>query len=134
MPAPAGNANALTHGASSERALRPVATTQKRRLLRQIGARAGDLDGVALGLLDGWARAQSKVELYDRWAANHGYLNEHGESPPWVKEHSAALNSARLSLKALAEHLRGRQVGGPDPLATLVLEGRRARELTAGDP
>lgn len=129
MPAPAGNANALTHGGYSERTLRPVATTQKRRLLRQIGLRAGDLDGVALGLLDGYARAQSKVELYDRWAAEHGYLNERGESPPWVREYFAALNSARLSLKALAEHLKRRQLG-PDPLDLIVLEGQRVRELT----
>ena len=49
------------HGVESKPVVKKVATVQKRRLLRQIGLRAGDLDTVALGYLDLWARVQSKV-------------------------------------------------------------------------
>jgi hypothetical protein len=67
-----GDRIALKHGVESEPVVKKVATVQKRRLLRQIGLRAGDLDAVALGYLDLWARVQSKVELYDSWASVHG--------------------------------------------------------------
>src|SRR5205085_9994201 len=93
----------------SEPQVRRMATVQKRRMLRQIGLRMHDLDAVALGYLDLWARAQSKVELYDGWAAEHGYLTAAGESPPWVKEYFAAINSARLALGKLADHLKARE-------------------------
>jgi hypothetical protein len=120
-----GNVLALRHGAGSERRVKRVATVQKRRLLRQIGLRARDLDAIALGYLDLWARATAKIELYDDWAAEHGYLSEAGESPPWVREYFAALNSARLALGKLEGHLALRQGDG---LAVLEGEGRRLRE------
>jgi hypothetical protein len=102
-----GNSNAtVRHGANSPRIVRKVATVQKRRLLRQVGLRQDDFDGIGLALLDNWARAQSKVELYDAWAAEHGYLTAAGESPPWVREYFAALNTSRLALRALQEHLK----------------------------
>lgn len=47
-----GNLNAVTHGASSDAQIRPVVRSQKRRLLRQIGLSASDLDGVGRALLD----------------------------------------------------------------------------------
>jgi hypothetical protein len=47
-----GNQNAVKHGFSSEARIRPVARTQKRRLLRQIGLAASDLDGLGRALLD----------------------------------------------------------------------------------
>ena len=111
-----------THGARSEVHVKRVATVQKRRLLRQIGLRMHDLDAVALGYLDLWARAQSKVELYDSWASEHGYLNASGESPPWVKEYFSAINSTRLALAKLADHLKARE---PSRLAAW-LEGELA--------
>jgi hypothetical protein len=118
-----GAAN-LRHGARSEPQVRQVATVQKRRLLRQIGLRAADLDGVALGYLDAWARAQSKVELMDQWAAEHGWLDEDGRPPGFVSVYFAALNSARLSLGKLEEHLKAR--GGP-PSMVAVLQGKARR-------
>jgi hypothetical protein len=100
---------AVKHGGKSEQRVKAIATIQKRRLLRQIGLRLRDLDAIALGYLDLWARAQSKVEIYDRWAAEHGYLDEAGASPPWVREYFAAINSARLALAKLADHLKARE-------------------------
>ena len=118
----------MKHGGRSEPRVKAVATIQKRRLLRQIGLRLGDLDAVALGYLDLWARAQSKVELYDGWAAEHGYLNAAGESPSWVREYFAAINSARLALAKLADHLKQR---GGEPSMVMLLQGE-ARQLENG--
>ena len=39
----------LLHGARSEQRVTHFATVQKRRLLRQIGLRAADLNGIGLG-------------------------------------------------------------------------------------
>ena len=119
-----------THGGRSEPRVKAVATIQKRRLLRQIGLRLGDLDAVAFGYLDLWARAQSKVELYDGWAAEHGYLTAAGESPSWVREYFAAINSARLALAKLADHLKQR---GGEPSMVMLLQGE-ARRLENGKP
>jgi hypothetical protein len=123
MPAARGNGLAVKHGAHSETRVNPVATVQKRRLLRQIGLRAADLDALALGYLDLWARAQAKVELYDAWAGEHGYLTPAGKSPPWVKEYFAAINCARLSLAKFEDHVRQR--GEPSIVVALQGEARR---------
>jgi len=98
----------MLHGARSEPTVRRVATVQKRRLLRQIGLRARDLDGIGQGYLDLWARAQSKVELMDAWSAEHGFITDEGKPPGFVAVYLAAVNSARLALTKLEEHLRAR--------------------------
>jgi hypothetical protein len=104
-----GDRIALKHGVESEPTVRRVATVQKRRLLRQIGLRAGDLDAVALGYLDLWARVQSKVELYDSWASTHGYLKPDGSSPPCVNHYFAAVNASGRLLQKLEQHLAARE-------------------------
>jgi hypothetical protein len=104
--------------------VKTVATVQKRRLLRQVGLRAADLDGLGLALLDNWARAQAKVELMDSWAAEHGWLDEDGNEPGFVRTYFAALNSARLSLGRLEEHLKAR---GGEPSMVTVLQGHARR-------
>jgi hypothetical protein len=120
-----GNDAALKHGATAERQIRPRAASQKRRFLRQIGARRSDLDGVGLALLDNWARAQAKVELLDAWFDAHGLIGPEGEPRAPLKVYFTALNSARLAATRLAEHLRERV--DPAPLALLEGEGRRIR-------
>jgi hypothetical protein len=103
------NARALsTHGARSEARIRPAARTQKARLLRQIGLAASDLDGVGRALLDNWARAQAKVELLDRYFAARGFLGEAGDPQPATKLYFVAVNSARLAIVRLSDHLRER--------------------------
>lgn len=98
----------VLHGARSEPTVRKVATVQKRRLLRQIGLRASDLDGMALGYLELWARCAAKIELMDAWSAEHGWLDDDGKPPGFVAVYFAAVNSARLALGKLEEHLRAR--------------------------
>lgn len=122
------NVVALRHGARSERTVNRIATTQKRRLLRRIGLRAGDLDGIGLAFLDNWARATAKVELLDEWFAEHGFLDPDGNPAGGVKVYFTAVNSSRLSLQRLAGHLSAR--GQRDPQADL---DRYLRE-TYGDP
>jgi len=86
-----GNLNALRHGGSSVAQIRPAARAQKRRFLRQVGLKASDLDGVALALLDNWARAQAKVQLLDAHFDEHGLLDEAGEPRPAAKIYFTAL-------------------------------------------
>jgi len=118
-----GNGNALVHGGHSPAQIVHVARTQKRRWLRQAGVRAGDLDGVAQALLDNWARAQAKVELLDRYFAEAGFLDEHGEPRPAAKVYFTALNSSRLAAARLAEHVKHRQDADPfGPLADYLAE------------
>jgi hypothetical protein len=94
-----------THGAQSEPRVSAVATNQKRRLLRQIGLRVSDLEGIGLALLDNWARAQAKVELLDAHFAQHGLIDAAGEPSPATKLYFTALNSTRLALKLLEQNL-----------------------------
>jgi hypothetical protein len=98
----------LRHGGQSEYQIRPVARAQKRRLMRQIGMRIGDLDGVANAHLDGWARAQAKVQLMDAYFQEKGFIREDGEPEPASKVYFAALNSARLSLTRFSEYMKTR--------------------------
>jgi hypothetical protein len=115
----------LRHGARSSGEIRRVARVQKRRLLRQAGLRASDLDGLGLAYLDTWSRAAAKVELLDKWAAEHGFLDEDGNLPPWHTFYLAALNSCRLTLAKFEDHLRQRDVGKPSMVAILQGQARR---------
>lgn len=101
-------AAAIRHGGHGDLTVRRVATVQKRRLLRQIGLQANQLDGIGQAYLDSWARAQAKVELMDTWAAEHGWLDAKGSPPPFVAVYFTAINSARLALARLADHMRAR--------------------------
>lgn len=115
---------AVTHGAHSDAQISPIARSQKRRMLRQIGLSAADLDGVGRAYLDSWARCQAKVELMDRWAAENGWLDEEGKPPPFAAFYLAAVNSARLAITKFAEHQKAR---GGDPSMVAVLQGNARR-------
>jgi hypothetical protein len=119
-----GNLNAARHGAQSATRIRPAARTQKRRLLRQIGLASSDLDGIGKALLDNWARAQAKVDLMDRYFTEHGFLDADGEPVGATKVYFVAVNSARLALSRLREHLNAQE---HSPLPALEGEGRRLR-------
>lgn len=115
----------ILHGARSEPTVRRTATVQKRRLLRQIGLRAADLNGIGQGYLDTWARAQAKVELMDAWSNEHGWLSEDGKPPGFVAVYFAAINSARLALGKLDEHLAAQHKRrAPMDLAAYRMPGR----------
>lgn len=71
--------------------------------------RMGDLDGVANGLLDNWARAQAKVTIMDEHFAVHGFIREDGEPEPVTRIYFVALNSARLALTRFGEYQKTRR-------------------------
>jgi hypothetical protein len=106
----------LLHGARSERRIVHRATVEKRRLLRQIGLRQDDLESVGRALLTNWSRAAAALTLMDEYAAREGWLDEHGEPRGFARLYVALLNSERLALRALGEHLRA---DGRDPFAAL---------------
>jgi hypothetical protein len=123
---------ALVHGATSERRIRPLARNHRRRVLRQIGLRAGDLDPVGRALLEHYCRLTAKVVLIDAYLDEVGLLDEAGVPRPslnlYVQLHRAALGAlGRLErhvgpreddpFEALAAHLselRAGKVGGGD--------------------
>jgi hypothetical protein len=115
----------VTHGATSERQIRPLAANHRRRVLRQLGLSASDLDPVARGYLTLYTKCSAKIDLCDQWIDEHGLLAESGEMQPLMKSYVSLVNSARLSLSRLEEHLRER--GAADPLDALQAEGRLVR-------
>lgn len=125
MPAPRGNVLALRHGARTEARIRPVARAQRRRLLRQIGLRASDLDGLGRALLANWSRAAAALSLMDDYTAEEGWLDGDGNPPGFAKLYVSMLNAERHALRALEAHLR--QTADLDPLGLLEGEGRRVR-------
>jgi len=109
----AGNTLAVKHGATAERQYQPVARVHRRRVLRQLGLRAGDLDPIGKGYLDLYVRSMAKVELADRWLSEHGLLRADGEPQPVLRVYSTWTNSARLALARLEAHL-GARVRSPE--------------------
>jgi hypothetical protein len=114
-----GNTAALKHGATSESRIRPLARNHRRRLLRQIGLRAGDLDPVGRALLEHYARLTAKVVLIDAYVDDAGLLDEGGQPRPcmtlYVQLHRAALSA----LARLEAHLGTRAPSLGDQLAEL---------------
>lgn len=123
-PVSEGNQLAVTHGATSERHVRPLARNHRRRLLRQIGLRGSDLDGLGRAYLDNYCRAAAKIELIDRYLADRGLLDGDGNVPGCMKLYVSLLNSCRLALSKLEDHLRHR---GDEPSIVAVLQGNARR-------
>jgi hypothetical protein len=67
--------------------------------------RAGDLDGIGLGLLDGWARAHAVVTILTEHYSANGLFLQSGEVDPSLKTFLSAVGSTRLQLQRLSEHL-----------------------------
>jgi hypothetical protein len=105
------------HGAYSNAQIRAKARSHRRRFLRQIGLRAGELDAIAAGYLDGWARSIARVDLFDMSGDVHQ-----------VHEYYAALNSARLWLAKLEQRLAlvGKDRGRTKTPVEAYREGQRA--------
>jgi hypothetical protein len=95
---------ATRHGGQSENRIKAVARAHKRRFLRQTGLKIGDLDGISLGLIDNWARAQSKVTILDEFFSEQGLIRN-GEIDGALRVYFTGVNSARMALGRLAEHL-----------------------------
>jgi hypothetical protein len=123
-----GNQNAIRHGLhalTTDDQIRPAARNQKRRLLRQIGTRASDLDPVAKGYVNLLARVLAKIDVADDYVERHGMLRADGEPQPVMKLYVSLVNSARLTMARLEDHLRAH---GDDPdggIARLIEIGER---------
>jgi hypothetical protein len=113
------------HGASSEVQIVRRATVEKRRLLRQIGLRQGDLNSIGRALLTNWARSAAALQLMDAFAQEHGWLKPDGEPRGFARLYVSMLNAERLALTKLEEHIRAR--GGEPSMVMLMQQG--AREL-----
>lgn len=106
-----GNGNALVHGARSAAQIKPKARANRRRVLRNLGLRAGDLDGLALEYLRLWATGQAQLDLRESGGVDHG------------KDYWVAYNGTRRALEKFERRLgqlgldRGRN--GGDPVARL---------------
>jgi hypothetical protein len=116
-----------THGATSERQIRPRAANHRRRVLRQLRLRAGDLDAVGLAYLDSYVRLIAKVDLVDTFLDENPMIRADGSLQPCMALYVSLVNSSRLALVRLEDHLRGRQLG-PDPLVLLEGVGREILE------
>ena len=113
---------ARKHTARSQVVGRRRAGYIKQSVLQSAGIRYADLDPIARRYLDLYSRVQTKVELYDAWVLEHGFIDADGRTPPWVKEYYAALNSAGRLLSRLEEHLRRHRQAGPSPLEMHLAE------------
>ncbi len=115
-PATLGNTLAKTHGASSERQIRPLALNHRRRMLRRFGLSARELDPIGRGYLDLYCRTQAKVETIDAYIAEHGLIRADGEPQPVMRIYTTLTNSARLALARLEQHIHTRT---SDPVVEL---------------
>jgi hypothetical protein len=100
-----------THGATSSVQIARRAGVERRRILRQIGLRQSDLSSVGRALLLNWSRAAAALSQLDAYAAEHGWLKPDGEPRGFAKLYVAVLNSERLALRSLEEHIRQRPRG-----------------------
>ena len=104
---------ATRHGARSEAQVRDMARAQKRRILRKLGLRAGDLDAISAVYVDVLARSLGKAALLDHFYAERGIVREDGSGEPTLAFYMSALNQARLTATKLAEHLERQDVNAP---------------------
>ena len=78
--------------------------------MRQTGLKIGDLDGIALAFVDGWARSHAVVTILTEHYTQHGLFRADGDVDPSLRTFFTGINSCRLQLQRLAEHLA--KVGG----------------------
>jgi len=105
------NTLGLRHGAYSSRVVEPVAA----RLVAELEASAPEwIETVDRAAVDAWARAESQVEVVDRWLTEHGGpVDDKGKVRPAADllvrlERRAADARTRLGLDPLARARLGR--------------------------
>jgi hypothetical protein len=103
----------VTHGATSDRQIVRRATVEKRRVLRQIGLRQDELESLGRALLQNWARCAAALYLMDRYAEEHGWLDEEGNPRGFARLYVSMLNAERLALGKLGDYLRARPRADP---------------------
>ena len=96
--------------------LRAKAGYAKQALLQSAGLRLADLDPFGKRILDLYARVEVRIKQYDAWANEFGFLDEKGNTPPFVKEYYSAIRTAARLLSQLERHLERLNAAGPSPL------------------
>lgn len=127
-----GNTAAMTHGATSERHIRPLARNHRRRVLRQIGLRASEIDPVGRAYLEHYCRLTAKVVLIDTFLDEVGVIDEHGNPRACMNLYVKMHNAAVQALARLERHLGPRE---RDPFLALeahLAEMRAQKEADAG--
>ncbi len=104
------------HGLHSDAKVFPLARVERRRVLRSLNLRYGDLSPVGRGYLDLYTRTRAKLDLADRFIEANGMLRDDGEPVPVMRLYTSLANSARLTLAKLEEHVRGETA---DPVEAL---------------
>jgi hypothetical protein len=56
--------------------------------------------------LANWSRTSAALRLLDEHAAAHGWFTDEGELRGFARFYTSLLNSERLALRALADHVR----------------------------
>jgi hypothetical protein len=100
----------LRHGGCSPTRIAAQARAHRRRFLRRAGLKAGDLDAVALELLNLWARGTAQLDLRERGGADAS------------KDYWVSFNATRRVLERLDQRLRDLALDrrGRDPLDALI--------------
>lgn len=94
-----------THGVKTRVVFKAVASAQRRRLRRYLGVSPEEMAGTTLPLsMDTWARAQAKIELFDRYMTERGVLNE-GQPWPFMRDYWAAISAVQRATKQIADEL-----------------------------
>ena len=65
----------------------------------------GDPDGISLAFVDGWARSHAVVTILTEHYTQNGLFRADGEVDPSLRTFFTGINSSRLQLQRLAEHL-----------------------------
>ena len=117
----------MKHGARSEPRVKQLALNKRRTLLRHLGLRQEQLDGIGRAHLKDWSMAAAVAELYFDHLDANGLVDESGEGPGYMKTWLAAVNSSRLCLVKLAEHLKATRTGEPSMIAQLQEYAQRGR-------
>ena len=89
-----GNSNALVHGARSPRQIAAAARAHRRRLLRNLGLKAGDLDGIGREFLRLWSQGQAELDLRTAGGIDAG------------KDYWHAFNATKRALERLSPYLQ----------------------------
>ena len=126
---PKGNSAATKHGAGSKRAVSRAAGYRKQALLKPLALTQRDLSPAGRYRLHEWAIASAQVYLFDLWIAEHGLLDEKGETPGFTATYYAAKNTASRLYSKLEPHLlaaaKTKEGGGLDEILAEYGEGGR---------
>jgi regulator of sigma D len=82
-------------------------------LLRRLDITYGELDPIARGHFDIYARTIAKIEVADAWFEQNGYIHDKGAQPQVAMNYTSLLNTASRALERLSAHLQQRPAADP---------------------